>query len=135
MNETYLMSLGLHVWFAKALFVLLGVHLVLVFVGDTSKFAYIKRLMYFLPTYYLFMAFVFFTGILNLAILHFGLSLSVVLMMVCWVLLIPLGAIGFKRLKQVRISKEFGAFKRFMLVKICIELVLVGAATIFGVMF
>jgi hypothetical protein len=104
-----------------------------VFIGDTAKFGYIKRLMLFLPTYYVFMAFIFFTGMLNLAILHFSMSLSIWVMIVCWIGLIPLGAIGFKRLKAVRVNKEFGKFKRFMAIKIICEMIIIGFGTFIGI--
>ncbi|MBR2158805.1 MAG: hypothetical protein IJ964_02420, partial [Campylobacter sp.] len=94
---------------------------------------YIKRLMYFLPTYYIFMAFIFFTGMLNLAILHFEMSFSIWVMIVCWVALIPFGAIGFKRLKAVRLNKEFGKFKKFMAIKIFCEIAIVGFGTFIGI--
>ncbi|ABK83250.1 hypothetical protein Q4Y15_000580 [Campylobacter fetus] len=135
MGETYEMSTWLHLSFIKILLGLLILHIVLVFVGDTSKFSYIKRLMYFLPTYYVFLAFIFFTGVLNLAILHFSISFSVVFMIVCWIALIPFGAAGFKRLKRVRITKEFSKFKKFMIFKIVCEIILVVLATVVGVVF
>ncbi|WP_279061072.1 hypothetical protein [Campylobacter lanienae] len=133
MIETYDMSIGLHLLFVKVLLGLLVLHFGLVFIGDTTKFSYIKRLMYFLPTYYLFMASIFFTGMLNLAFLHFSMSLSIWIMIICWIALIPLGAIGFKRLKAVRISKEFGKFKRFMAIKIACEIVIVSFGTYIGI--
>ncbi|WP_096018673.1 hypothetical protein [Campylobacter lanienae] len=133
MIETYEMSIGLHLLFVKVLLGLLVLHLGLIFIGDTAKFSYIKRLMYFLPTYYIFMAFIFFTGMLNLAILHFSMSLSIWVMIVCWISLIPLGAIGFKRLKAVRINREFAKFKKFMLIKIICELAIVGLGTYIGI--
>lgn len=133
MIETYTLSASLHLGFIKILLVLLVVHLGLVFIGDTAKFGYIKRLMLFLPTYYVFMAFIFFTGMLNLAILHFSMSLSIWVMIVCWIGLIPLGAIGFKRLKAVRVNKEFGKFKKFMAIKIICEMIIVGFGTFIGI--
>ena len=133
MIETYEMSIGLHLLFVKVLLGLLVLHLGLVFIGDTAKFSYIKRLMYFLPTYYIFMAFIFFTGMLNLAILHFSMSLSIWVMIVCWISLIPLGAIGFKRLKAVRINRGFAKFKKFMLIKIICEFIIVGLGTYIGI--
>lgn len=135
MVETYEMSTWLHLSFIKILLGLLILHIVLVFVGDTSKFSYIKRLMYFLPTYYVFLAFIFFTGVLNLAILHFSISFSVVFMIVCWIALIPFGAAGFNRLKRVRITKEFSKFKKFMIFKIVCEIILVVLAIVVGVVF
>ena len=45
MIETYMMSVSLHLGFVKILLVLLVLHLGLVFIGDTAKFSYIKRLM------------------------------------------------------------------------------------------
>lgn len=133
MIETYEMSIGLHLLFIKVLLGLLVLHLGLVFIGDTAKFGYIKRLMLFLPMYYVFMAFIFFTGMLNLAILHFSMSLSIWVMIVCWIGLIPLGAIGFKRLKAVRVNKEFGKFKKFMAIKIFCEIAIVGFGTFIGI--
>lgn len=133
MIETYMMSVSLHLGFVKILLVLLLLHLGLVFIGDTAKFSYIKRLMYFLPTYYIFMAFIFFTGMLNLAILHFEMSFSIWIMIVCWVALIPFGAIGFKRLKAVRLNKKFGKFKKFMAIKIFCEIAIVGFGTFIGI--
>lgn len=135
MSEVYTMSLWLHLMFIKILLILLIVHLCLVFIGDTSKFSYIKRLMYFLPTYYVFMAFVFFTGILNLSILYFHLNFRIIIMIIFWIALIPLGAIGFKKLKQVRLTKDFKKFKFFMLIKIICEMILVIVATIIGIKF
>lgn len=135
MNEVYDMSMTLHILFSKVLLFLLVLHLILVFIGDTSKFGYIKRLMFFLPTYYSVIAFIFFTGMLNLAIVHFSLSWQILVMIVCWILLIGFGAIGFKRLKNVRITKEFDKFKRFMAVKIFAEMILIVLSIVVGVMY
>ena len=54
-------------------------------------------------------------------------------MIVCWVALIPFGAIGFKRLKAVRLNKEFGKFKKFMAIKIFCEIAIVGFGTFIGI--
>ena len=60
-------------------------------------------------------------------------SFSIWIMIVCWVALIPFGAIGFKRLKAVRLNKEFGKFKKFMVIKIFCEIVIVGFGTFIGI--
>ncbi|OFI50126.1 hypothetical protein CFF27374_01190 [Campylobacter fetus subsp. fetus] len=136
MGETYEMSTWLHLSFIKILLGLLILHIVLVFVGDTSKFSYIKRLMYFLPTYYVFLAFIIFYGRIKFSLFYIlVISFSVVFMIVCWIALIPFGAAGFKRLKRVRITKEFSKFKKFMIFKIVCEIILVVLATVVGVVF
>ena len=124
MNETISFNLEFHSLCVLGLAVMMIAHLFLVYAGDTSKFAYLKRLMLFLPAYYGMLAFIIFSGILALAFNHFALSLSVVAMIIASILLIISGAKGFKALKKVRIFKDFGAFKLFMSKKIIFELVL-----------
>lgn len=135
MSETYVFSLDLHLAFCKAILAMFAIHLVLVFMGNTAKFSYIKRLMLFLPSYYLFMALIFFTGILNLAISEFSLSLSILVMILAWFALLFLGILGFKRLKRVRKDRNFFEFKRFMALKIIAEAVILGLTILVGVKF
>lgn len=127
MSETISFNLEFHSLCVLGLGAMMIVHLLLVHSGDTSKFAYLKRLMLFLPAYYGMLAFIIFSGILALAFNHFALSLSVGAMIVACVLLIISGAKGFKALKKVRVLKDFSAFKAFMRKKIIFELVILVA--------
>lgn len=124
MSETISFNLEFHSLCVIGLAVMMMAHLLLVYTGDTSKFAYLKRLMLFLPAYYGMLAFIIFSGILAFAFNHFALNLSVVAMIIASILLIISGAKGFKALKKVRIFKDFRAFKLFMSKKIIFEFVL-----------
>lgn len=127
MSETISFNLEFHALCVLALGGMMIAHFVLVHAGDTSKFAYLKRLMLFLPAYYGMLAFIIFSGILALAFNHFAFTHAVVAMIVACVLLIISGAKGFKALKKVRVFKDFRAFKLFMSKKIALELALIIA--------
>lgn len=128
MSETISLNLGVHSFFSVLLGAFLVGHILLVALPDTSKFAYQKRLMFFLPAYYGVLASVIFTGILAFAFGHFAFSFAVVFMIIVAVLLIISGAKGNKRLKRLRIFRDFAPFKLFMYKKIAFELVLVVLA-------
>lgn len=133
MNEVYELSLSLHLFFIKTLVVLLILHLLLVFLKQNQK--YIVRLRLFLPLYYTNLAFVFFTGALELGILRFSLDFGIILMIISFFMLIFLGIAGFKRLKRLQINKDFNAFKYFMSIKIITECFIIILSTYVGIKF
>lgn len=124
MNETISLNLGVHHFFSLVLGVFILAHALLVAFGDTSKFAYQKRLRLFLPSYYGVLAAVIFSGILALALKNFTFSLGVFVMIFACVCLIISGAKGFKALKKVRIFRDFSEFKSFMYKKIAADFAL-----------
>lgn len=67
--------------------------------------------------------------------MHFVLSYSIVLMLISSVLLIILGAKGFKKLKAFRINKDIKSFRRFMSVKIALEVLIIALTTLIGIKF
>ena len=109
-------------------------HLVLVWLKNKNV-AYIKRLMFFLPAYYCVLACIVFSGFLNLALLHFSMNASIVAMLVASVVLIILGAKGFKKLKALRINNNIKNFRIFMSVKILLEMLVIIITTIISVKF
>ena len=109
-------------------------HLVLVWLKN-KNFAYIKRLMFFLPAYYCVLACIVFSGFLNLALLHFSMNASIVAMLVASVVLIILGTKGFKKLKALRINNNIKNFRIFMSIKILLEMLVIIITTIISVKF
>lgn len=134
MGQTYILSLDLHLFFVKLILIFMLAHLVLVWLKN-KNFAYIKRLMFFLPAYYCVLACIVFSGFLNLALLHFSMNASIVAMLVASVVLIILGAKGFKKLKASRINNNIKNFRIFMSVKILLEMLVIIITTIISVKF
>ncbi len=134
MGQTYILSLDLHLFFVKLILIFMLAHLVLVWLKN-KNFAYIKRLMFFLPAYYCVLACIVFSGFLNLALLHFSMNTSIVAMLVASVVLIILGAKGFKKLKALRINNNIKNFRIFMSVKILLEMLVIIITTIISVKF
>ncbi len=96
------------------------------------RFAYARRLRLFLPTYYLFLGLLFFTGILNLALIKFQLNPRDWGMIALFVPLVFLGVLGFSKLKKTSVNGEWASFKRFMLVKILSEFAIITLASALG---
>lgn len=134
MGQTYILSLDLHLFFVKLILIFMLAHLVLVWLKN-KNFAYIKRLMFFLPAYYCVLACIVFSGFLNLALLHFSMNASIVAMLVASVVLIILGAKGFKKLKALRINNNIKNFRIFMSIKILLEILVIIITTIISVKF
>lgn len=134
MGQTYILSLDLHLFFVKLILIFMLAHLVLVWLKN-KNFAYIKRLMFFLPAYYCVLACIVFSGFLNLALLHFSMNAGIVAMLVASVVLIILGAKGFKKLKALRINNNIKNFRIFMSVKILLEMLVIIITTIISVKF
>ena len=134
MGQTYILSLDLHLFFVKLILIFMLAHLVLVWLKN-KNFAYIKRLMFFLPAYYCVLACIVFSGFLNLALLHFSMNASIVAMLVASVVLIILGAKGFKKFKALRINNNIKNFRIFMSVKILLEMLVIIITTIISVKF
>lgn len=134
MGQTYILSLDLHLFFVKLILIFMLAHLVLVWLKN-KNFAYIKRLMFFLPAYYCVLACIVFSGFLNLALLHFSMNASIVAMLVASVVLIMLGAKGFKKLKALRINNNIKNFRIFMSIKILLEMLVIIITTIISVKF
>ncbi|QLI04640.1 putative membrane protein [Candidatus Campylobacter infans] len=134
MGQTYILSLDLHLFFVKLILIFMLAHLVLVWLKN-KNFAYIKRLMFFLPAYYCVLACIVFSGFLNLALLHFSMNASIVAMLVASVVLIILGAKGFKKLKALRINNNIKNFRIFMSIKILLEMLVIIITTIISVKF
>ena len=132
MSDTIILNLEIHSFFALVLGVFLVIHAFLVALKDTKNFAYIKRLMLFLPAYYGVLAFIIFSGILALPLANFSFNLAIFVMIIASILLIILGAKGFKELKKVRILGDFAAFKKFMYKKIAAEMLLLFFAYLLG---
>lgn len=134
MGQTYILSLDLHLFFVKLILIFMLAHLVLVWLKNKNV-AYIKRLMFFLPAYYCVLACIVFSGFLNLALLHFSMNASIVAMLVASVVLIILGAKGFKKLKALRINNNIKNFRIFMSIKILLEMLVIIITTIISVKF
>lgn len=134
MGQTYILSLDLHLFFVKLILIFMLAHLVLVWLKN-KNFAYIKRLMFFLPAYYCVLACIVFSGFLNLALLHFSMNASIVAMLVASVVLIILGAKGFKKLKALRINNNIKNFRIFMSIKILLEMLVIIITAIISVKF
>lgn len=128
LKELYETALSLHLGLAVILISLIVIHFCLIEFGVNSP-SYAKRIRFFLPTYYGFLAAMLMTGLLLMSVFYFHLSFRAVVMIAVWVLLIGLGAMEFKKLKVAMKTKKFIDFKKKMRFKILADLVLVLIAS------
>lgn len=126
--ELYKLALSLHINFVFILIGLIVLHFCLVQFGVNSA-SYAKRIRFFLPTYYMFLAAILLTGLLMMSAYYFHLSLRSVVMIAALTLLIGLGAMEFKKLKLAMRTKNFIDFRKKMRFKILLDLILVFVAS------
>ncbi len=79
----------------------------------TTEFNFIRRIRLFLPIYYMFLAIVFFTGILMLALLNFNLNFYRILMIISWILILGLHIFQFKLFKKARSLRRYKSYKTY----------------------
>ncbi|CZE46037.1 hypothetical protein [Campylobacter geochelonis] len=127
MQELYEMSLSLHKFFVWVVFGLSVLHLVLSQVG--SGMGYVKRIRLLLPLYYACLAAVLITGAVILPVLKFELSYSVIIMIIAFIAMIGIGAMGYKKLKRAYFRQEIPEYKKKIRVLIGINLALILVAS------
>lgn len=79
----------------------------------TTEFNFIKRIRLFLPIYYMFLAIVFFTGILMLALLNFELNTYRIIMIISWILILGLNIFQFKLFKKARSMRRYKSYRAY----------------------
>lgn len=127
MEDLYNISISLHRFFAICAFVLSIIHIYLTQFGQGAK--YVKKIRFFLPTYYSFLAALFMTGITILPILKFQLTFQIIFMLIAFAIMIFLGVLGYKFLKIAWATKRFDTYKKQMRIIIGINLALILIAS------
>lgn len=127
MEYLYDTALDYHKFFALLVFVMSVIHLFLTQFGSGE--GYVKRIRLFLPAYYATLAMLCVTGAVILPIFDFKMSFSVVFMMIAFIVMIGLGAMGYKRLKMAWVSKNLEIYKKDMRVILAVNLALILLAS------
>ena len=101
--------LNLHIYsiYASRFLIIIYIFLTQYFVDE---FKFIYRIRVFLPIYYMFLAFVCFTGILLLALKNFDISFYDIFMIFAWILILYLAIKNYKNFKKARKTKKYKIF-------------------------
>ena len=105
--------LALHLYSIYTSVVLVFFYMFLTQDNCTTEFNFIRRIRLFLPIYYMFLAIVFFTGILMLALLNFNLNFYRILMIISWILILGLHIFQFKLFKKARSLRRYKSYKTY----------------------
>ena len=128
LTEVFILAKSIHIYIVLIILALILIHFCLVNFGINSP-NYAKRIKLFLPTYYGFLAAMILTGLLLMSAFYFQLSLKSAIMIVAVTLLIGLGAVEFKKLKQAMIKKNFTDFRQKMRIKVAVDFALILIAS------
>lgn len=110
MGQSYGWILTLHLYSLYLFGFLMFVYLCLTQGKFKTEFQFIKRIRLFLPIFYMFLAIVFFTGILLLAMKNFKFDLFVSSMIVIWMIIFFLSIVQFKFFKKARKERKYKKF-------------------------
>lgn len=127
MSTTYDFILALHIYSLYASGFLMLFYLFLSQNNSTTEFNFIYRIRVFLPIFYMFLAFVLFTGLLLLSINYFNINLYHTFMIFTWILILALAIVQFKSFKKARKMKRYRKFKRISFFILIIEIGLLFA--------
>lgn len=128
LTEVFILAKSIHIYIVLIILALILIYFCLVNFGINSP-NYAKRIKLFLPTYYGFLAAMILTGLLLMSAFYFQLSLKSAIMIVAVTLLIGLGAVEFKKLKQAMIKKNFTDFRQKMRIKVAVDFALILIAS------
>lgn len=124
MSQSYDFFLLLHLYSLYASGFLMLFYLFITQGNFTSEFLFIRRIRLFLPIYYLFLAFILFTGVLLLALKHFVLNVYFVLMIFAWIFIFALALFHFIQFKKARRLRTYTIFRWLSFVILLSEIAL-----------
>ncbi len=111
--NTFDLVLALHLYSTYTSIFLVFFYIFLTQDSFTTEFNFIKRIRLFLPIYYMFLAIVFFTGILMLALLNFELNTYRIIMIASWILILGLNIFQFKLFKKARSMRRYKSYRAY----------------------
>ena len=111
MEQSYDVFLAFHLYSLYASGFLMLFYLFLTQGGFSSEFYFIRRIVLFLPAYYLFLAIIFFTGFLLLALKSFEMNFHFALMIFLWFLILALAIFHYKQFKKARMLRRYKNFR------------------------
>lgn len=117
--------LNLHIYSIYTVAFLMLFYLYLTQSNFSTEFNFIKRIRLFLPIYYMFLAIVFFTGILMLALLNFELNHYRIFMIISWCLILFLNILQYKSFKKARMYRRYKTYRTFSFFILLFNLILV----------
>ncbi|MCX2682724.1 hypothetical protein OQH60_01655 [Campylobacter sp. MIT 21-1685] len=124
MDHSYDFFLLLHLYSLYASGFLMLFYLLITQGSFTTEFLFIRRIRLFLPVYYLFLAFILFTGILLLSLNHFILNIHFVVMIFTWILIFALAIFHFIQFKKARRLRTYTTFRWLSFVILFCEIAL-----------
>ncbi|ASQ31150.1 hypothetical protein CAV_1544 [Campylobacter avium LMG 24591] len=123
--QIFELVLNLHIYSIYTVAFLMLFYLYLTQSNFSTEFNFIKRIRLFLPIYYMFLAIVFFTGILMLALLNFELNHYRIFMIVSWCLILFLNILQYKSFKKARMYRRYKTYRTFSFFILLFNLILV----------
>ena len=122
---------AIHLYSIYTTVCLMLLYLVLTQRAIKTEFDFIRSIRIFLPLYYTFLAIIFFTGSLLLALRAFYLDASNYLMIAAWILILGLNIFQFKLFKKARTLRRYTVFKIASLLILCVDLGLIFAVFLY----
>ncbi|HJE66415.1 MAG TPA: hypothetical protein K8V51_05060 [Campylobacter avium] len=123
--QIFELVLNLHIYSIYTVAFLMLFYLYLTQSNFSTEFNFIKRIRLFLPIYYMFLAIVFFTGILMLALLNFELNHYRIFMIVSWCLILFLNILQYKSFKKARMYRRYKTYRTFSFFILLFNLILI----------
>lgn len=123
--QIFELVLNLHIYSIYTVAFLMLFYLYLTQSNFSTEFNFIKRIRLFLPIYYMFLAIVFFTGILMLALLNFELNHYRIFMIISWCLILFLNILQYKSFKKARMYRRYKTYRTFSFFILLFNLILV----------
>lgn len=123
--QIFELVLNLHIYSIYTVAFLMLFYLYLTQSNFSTEFNFIKRIRLFLPIYYMFLAIVFFTGILMLALLNFELNHYSIFMIISWCLILFLNILQYKSFKKARMYRRYKTYRTFSFFILLFNLILV----------
>lgn len=124
MDKNYELFLAVHLYTLYASGFLMTFYFALTQGDFKTEFDFVRRIRVFLPIYYLFLALIFFTGLLLLALNHFTMRGDFWLMIAAWLGIFALAIFHFILFKRARRARQYKAFRWMSVVILLAELVL-----------
>lgn len=126
MEQSYEFFLALHFYSLYASGFLMLFYLILTQGNFRTEFIFIRRIRLFLPIYYVFLAFILFTGFLLLAMKKFEMTLNIYLMILAWILIFALAIFHFVQFKKARRLRRYITFRWVSFLILFCELILLS---------
>ena len=123
-EEIYEFIVAFHLYSLYATGFLMLFYLSLTQGNFKTEFEFIKKIRLFLPIYYIFLAFIIFTGALLLALNHFAMNFDIYLMILCWILIFSLAIFHFIQFKKARKIRHYRVFRLLSFIILLSEIIL-----------